>query len=368
LLALAVLVALTIGGGYWWSRRFITSLPIEPRLLPSAPAELARWPWPRAKSTTLQKGVTQWRVVQGDGTSLDLLEFDFKINPKLRLEIFDQDENDAIAFDNRVKYWPRGAAQVLRELDAKFTRSQRGHVVAIWNGLFFGFKGAPVDDNGEAFHVSPVVLDGKVHFNTANHRWAFGVKYSAQGPQFKMFHQPSRAILEKEYDWGGGSAQCLIKDGSPLKLEPFPRTRGDFKKQPVSSTPQEAGHIPIFDHMHTCRASLGWTRDNKKLYLLVVKEPDNEAGSAVALKRGLPITGGWTVPDVQRFWLSKDVWGAMNSDAGDVAQLVYLRNDGRYEMIPPRWSSNRMRLLLKPDFSNAPHGGSIMYFYVREAI
>jgi hypothetical protein len=26
-----------------------------------------------------------------------------------------------------------------------------------------------------------------------------------------------------------------------------------------------------------------------------------------------------------------------------------------------------MRLLLKPDFSNAPHGGSIMYFYVRDA-
>jgi hypothetical protein len=57
----------------------------------------------------------------------------------------------------------------------------------------------------------------------------------------------------------------------------------------------------------------------------------------------------------------------MNSDAGDVAQLVYLRGDGHYEMIPPRWSSNRMRLQLKPDFSNAPRGGSIMYFYVRDA-
>ena len=361
------LVVITIGGGVlWWSRGHVSSIPIDLSLGASSPSQLTSWPWRKAEPIVLHRGVTQWRAKQNDGTMLDLLEFDFKANPKLRLEIFDQDENDARPFDNNVKYWPRGAAQALRELDAKFVGQNSGRVLAIWNGLFFGFKGAPVDANGEAFHVSPVVLNGKVHFNTANHRWAFGVKYSARGPQFKMFHLPSRATLEKEFDWAGGSAQCLIQNGQPLKMEPFPRSRSDFRKQPVASTPQEAGHIPVFDHMRTCRASLAWTRDNSKLYLLLVKEPDIEAGSAVALKRGLPVAGGWTVADVQRVWQSKKVWGAMNSDAGDVAQLVYLRPDKRYEMIPPRWASNEMRLTLKPDFSNAPRGGSIMYFYVRE--
>jgi hypothetical protein len=305
LIALILFVALIVCGAFWWSHRYISSLPLVPGLPPSTTAELARWPWPKAKEMTLRSGVIQWRATQSDGTTLDLLEFDFKANPKLRLEIFDQDEDDAQPFDNRVQYWPHGAAQTLRSLDTKFARSQRGRVVAIWNGLFFGFKGAPVDAKGEAFHVSPVVLNGRVHFNTANHRWAFGVKYSEHGPQFKMFHQPSRATLEKEFDWGGGSAQCLIKEGKPLHMEPFPRTRADFKKQPVPSTPQEAGHIPVFDHMRTCRASLAWTRDSHKLFLLLVKEPDNEAGSAVAFKRGLPIAGGWTVADVQRFWLAK---------------------------------------------------------------
>lgn len=365
--AVVIIVFIALAGSAWWSRRHISSLPIDLSLGASESSQLARWPWPGSTPTVLNRGMTQWRATQSDGTTLDLLEFDFTANPKLRLELFDQDENDAKPFDNEVKYWPRGAAQILRELDGKFTRQESGRVIAIWNGLFFGFKGAPVDPNGKAFHVSPVVLNRKVYFNTANHRWAFGVKYSATGPQFKMFHQPSRAILEKEFDWGGGSAQCLIKNGQPLKMEPFPRTRSDFRKQPVPSTPQEAGHIPVFDHMRTCRASLAWTKDNRKLFVLLVKEPDIEAGSAVALKRGLPVAGGWTVADVQRFWQSKKVWGAMNSDAGDVAQLVYLRPDKRYEMIPPRWSSNQMRLRLKPDFSNAPRGGSIMYFYIRES-
>lgn len=360
------LIIVAAVGGFWWSRQYVSSLPIEPGLLPYSPSELTSWPWPRSKSMQLHRGIKQWRATQNDGTTLDLLEFDFAANPNLRLEVFDQDENDSKPFDDKVNYWPRGAAQTLRELDAKFKQQNGGRVLVIWNGLFFGFKGAPVDPKGEAFHVSPVVLNGKVHFNTANHRWAFGVKQAQDKPHFKMLHQPSRAVLGREFDWGGGSAQYLIKDGKPLRLEPFPRKRSDFKKQPVPSTPQEVGHIPIFDHMRTCRASLAWTRDNTRLYLLLVKEPDMEAGSAVALKRGLPVAGGWTVADLQRFWQSKNVWGAMNSDAGDVAQLVYRRPDNLYEMIPPRWASSEMRLLLKPDFSNAPRGGAIMYFYVRD--
>ena len=82
--------------------------------------------------------------------------------------------------------------------------------------------------------------------------------------------------------------------------------------------------------------------------------------------------GGWSLPDEARFWKSVGVWGAVNSDAGDVAQLVYRLPDGkyalsrRYEMSEPRWSSSSVRRTLDANLSGAPSGGSLMYWYVRD--
>ena len=77
------------------------------------------------------------------------------------------------------------------------------------------------------------------------------------------------------------------------------------------------------------------------------------------------------VSDVQRFWRAmmkqNKVWNAINSDAGGVAQLSYLRADGKYILVPPGAGSSR--LIFAPDFTNAPAGGAggaIMYFYVRD--
>ena len=71
--------------------------------------------------------------------------------------------------------------------------------------------------------------------------------------------------------------------------------------------------------------------------------------------------------DLQRIWLAMNVWGAVNIDGGDVTQMAYLRADGAYELVPPRWASQDMRLTFAPDFHEAPKGGALMYFYVREA-
>ena len=183
--------------------------------------------------------------------------------------------------------------------------------------------------------------------------------------------------MEREFDYAAGSVQCLIKDGKSLKVEPFPPIGGQFKTQPVPSTAQDAGHIPYFDHMRTCRASIGWSRDNKHLYLLAVKEPDDEAASSVALSfavRGNPLPtgttlgGGWTVPDLQRFWRAKGVWGAVNSDAGGVLQWVARQPKGAgWEMVPPRQASGALKLKVAPDWNGAVSGGgSMMYFFVRE--
>ncbi len=336
----------------------------------SAPSLAAKWPWPQSKTRVLSRDVSQTSFVASDGTALDLFDFDFGANSRLRWEIFDQDEDDAKPLDNHVLYWDRNVARATKELNF----SSRGPVLAAWNGAFFGYnRKSGVED---AFHVSPVVLRGKVRYFTANHRWTFGVKNTDSGPVWKTFFKPNRQVLEREFDFAAGSVQCLIKNGKPLKMEPFPPVGGQFKSQPVPSTPSEAGHIPYFDHMRTCRASIGWSRDNKHLYFLAVKEPDSEAGSSAALSMsvrggasGLPsLSGGWTVADVQRFWVSKGVWGAINSDAGDVLQWVARQPKGDYEFVPPRQETGAMRLKVAANWNGAVKGGgAIMYFLVREA-
>ena len=136
---------------------------------------------------------------------------------------------------------------------------------------------------------------------------------------------------------------------------------------------------------------MGWTADNQRFYLLLVKENDGEVKSRLAFSRHLPAThplsrGGWMLSDVQKFWLAlqpaKGITEAVNSDGADVAQLTYLRGDGNYEFIPPFFlvhakahdlpstheplSSATKRLTFTPEFKNAAPGGTLMYFYIRE--
>ncbi|MDQ3814028.1 MAG: hypothetical protein M3347_08755, partial [Armatimonadota bacterium] len=298
-------------------------------------------------------------------TTVDLLHFDFQANPDLRLEIFDQDEDDAARFDNVVDYNTRGVGHITRLLNTRFRATRRGSVVAAWNGVFFGYYHR--DKEGLGFHVAPVVLRGQVYYTKINRRWTFGVQYRDARPVFKVLHLPDRATLAREFDFAAASAQCLIQNGKPLKIQPYPASAAKILKAPVPSTPQEIGHVPIFDHMQTSRVSWAWSRDNRQLYLIVVKEPDNEMASILAFRHNQPQAGGWTVPDLQRFWQAmvraNTVWNAVNSDAGGVAQLAYRLPDGKYALLP----GTPQRLVFTPNFKNAPSGGSIMFFYVRDA-
>lgn len=385
LLGLGCVLLLAACVGAWQLSQYATSIPLQLGLKPSDPSPNALWPW-KAEPQVLGPGVRAWSVVSGDGTLLRLMRFDFGANPRLKFSIWDNEAHDDKSGDNLVKYWPSGVAQITKRLNQAWEQDEKAsmwadadagmrrgkahsrQVLAASNGAFFGYANKVPGPAGIAFHVGPVVLDGKIFFNGANHRWTFGTRKIEGRQVFGVVHLPDRAALSR-FEWAAGSVQCLVKDGEPLKLEPFPRSRSDFKKQPVPSTPAEAGHIPVFDHMKTCRVSLAWSRDSKVLWWLVVKEPDIEAGSAIALKQGLPVAGGWTVPDVQRFWLSlrqsqgDHVWCAINSDAGDVAQMIW-KSGSAYEMIPPRWADKRMKMKLKSDFSNAPLGGPMMAFVV----
>ncbi len=340
---------------------YIGSLPIRPTTSLESPHPMSTWPWKGAVKEVLYYGVTHWHVrSRFDGTVLDLFEFDFGANANLRLELYDQDEDDDVPFDNKANFWHRGIGYVVCHLN----QTGRGKVIAVWNGLFFGYdRRAKV-----AWHIAPIVLGGKVYYqNVGNHRWTFGVKYEGGKPVFKVLHLPNCETLAKEFTFAAGGAQCLIKDGKPLKLQPFPKLLNEPTTQPVPSEHDEAGHIPIVDHIKTSRTSMGWSKDNRKFYLLIVKEPDREAISALALKFRIPLMGGWSVADLQRFWLTIKVWCAVNIDGGDVTQMAFLRKDGQYEVVPPRWLSTKMRMKLTPCIHDKLKGGTLMYFCVVDA-
>ncbi len=350
-----------------------TSTAALPDIQLDAPSELTSWPWPKSQKEAPHKGVTHWTARARDNTSVHLIEFDFARNPALRFELYSQDEDDDKPFDNVVKFWPMGVGQATSKLNARFRAAKMGTVVAAWNGPFFGYyRSAPIPLE-TAFHLAPIVLRGETHFNTRNHRWTMGVQYIDNKPVFKVFHLPGRALLDREFDFASGTLQCLIKDGKALKTEPFPMGP-NFRKQPVASTPSEVGHIPYFDHAKFSRASLAWSRDNSRLYLLLVREPnsDSEGASIDRLQKWQAQSGGWNVPDLQRFWVSMRkqgrVWNAINSDAGDVAQLAYLLPSHEYSLISPQGDNPPFeQRTFKPDFPNAPQGGSLSYFYVRDA-
>jgi hypothetical protein len=176
---------------------------------------------------------------------------------------------------------------------------------------------------------------------------------------------PDRNTLAR-FTYGASGVQCLVRNGQPLRLRPFPADDEPLPKGPVPSTPEEAGFIPIVEHIRTSRTSLGWSKDNRRLALLLVHEPDHETASTLALRHHQPMAGGWTVADLQRFWLSRGAWGAINLDGGNVTQATCLRPDGRYDLITPRWSAAERRLVFDDRFTGAPQGGTLMYFYVVE--
>ncbi|MGV3719521.1 MAG: hypothetical protein ACO1SX_01315, partial [Actinomycetota bacterium] len=141
---------------------------LAPAVYPGdTPSPFASCPWPDARRDTPYRGVTHWFVRSKDGTELDLLQFDFNENPALRLELYDQDEDDEAPYDNSVRFWPRGVGGTIKHLNEQ----GRGPVVAAWNGLFFASEGAAWSPEGVGRHVAPVVLDGKPSFNVGNHRW-----------------------------------------------------------------------------------------------------------------------------------------------------------------------------------------------------
>ncbi|MBI2302497.1 MAG: phosphodiester glycosidase family protein [Armatimonadetes bacterium] len=320
------------------------------------------WPWPQAVVDAPYPGVTHTLDRSSpDHTGVELLEFDRRVNPGLRLEMYDQDEDDAVPFDDHSRYWHLGVGAVVAHLE----QTGRGRVVAAWNGLFFSHR--EKDSLAERRHLTPVVLAGRAHYtDTRRIRWTFGTQDGPSGQRLKLLHEPGTGALEREFTFAAGGAQALVVEGRPLRLHAFPKPGEPAPPRPVPSTPQDVGHIPDVDPIRTSRTSVGWSRDSTRVFLLVVKEPDSEWVSWKAVDHGWSYPGGWTVPDLQRFWVSFGAWGAVNLDGGDVTQLCYRRADGRYAIVTPRMGSLKPRLTVA-DPRRGPGGGTLMSFFVRDA-
>lgn len=321
-------------------------LPVQP-----TPNADASWPWPRAKKIELAKGFRHWSATGADGSSLDLLEFDFQENSGLRFGIYDQDQDDAKPFDNRADYFPRGVGQIVGHLN------KEKQILAAWNGLFFGYDRGPSSPiGGWANHIGPVVLEGKAYHNVGRHRWTFGVK----GQRFKALFKPDKRQLSTEFDFAADGAQLLIQDGKSLRIQPY---QDSIRKVRVQDTPEDAGSIPVVDWMKTSRTSMAWSKDNRYFWVLVVVEADHEVGSKLATKYGHADPSGWTLIDLQKFWQSQGAWAAINSDGGVVTQLALRHPDNTFEVVSAQQSREPGRRRTK-DFTETHDGGSLMTFYI----
>ena len=337
---------------------------VEPSLVEPPPHELASWPWSHEVLEDVARGAHLNRTTGADGTACELFEFDLGVNPRFSLVLYDQDQDDEKPFDNAasitrtvdrvVRDWPGGRKFVGegRPQDPPPTSplprhrtGARGRLAPVlaWNGPFFAYERSGPEVLGR--HIGPVVLGGKVRYKVGSHRWTLGweegalagslTKSGAGSPHsMELLHRPKKAELAK-FEFAVSGVQALIKEGKALRLEPFPKFASQIKQSPVPSTPEEAGHIPMVDHMRTSRTSLAWSRDFKKLYVLLVRESDHELGSKLGLKRGEAQQAGWTLADLQRFWLSLGAWGAINSDGGDVMQR-WVRLPSGAEYLPPK--------------------------------
>ena len=222
------------------------SPPPPPLPAPPVPSPLAVWPWPRAVEDTPHLGVSHWLDRSSpDSTMLDFFDFDFDKNPHLRFEIYDQDEDDAHPFDDYADCWPHGVGWAVAHLNA----AHRGKVVAAWHGLFFNCDPSGHSADPKAIyvghHVTPVVLNGKVHCAVGQARWTFGVRDDAHGHStFKTLLLPDKAALAKNFTFAAGGAQCLIFNGKPQTLLPFASAQNPFAHHPVVYAIGEAGYIP----------------------------------------------------------------------------------------------------------------------------
>lgn len=314
-----VCVALIITNWQLWS----TYQLYHPKAPPPLPPEdqvvvpvntrspLAVWPWPSATSQELTKGCTLLTARDKDGTEARLFTCDYTVNPKLRWELYDRDEDDAHPRNNASEFVGKDSvAQVWDHI------KDRGKLLAVYNGPFFVIE-SPYR------HTAAIVNHGQVYAYVGNPRWALGVK----GTDFQLIHRANRKQLAP-FEWGSGNVQGLIVDGQPTALpSPDPKLPNPNQISPESQ-PGDCGPFTWNDYLKTARTSLGWKDGQFAMLTITHSRLDGEDAAAGRRRAGLPQASGWDIADLQQFWQAWGARGACNLDGGYATQVAWLTPEG----------------------------------------
>ncbi|MDO8588369.1 MAG: phosphodiester glycosidase family protein [Armatimonadota bacterium] len=233
------------------------------------------------------RAVSTW-----DGTQFDLFLFD--LTSDVRAGIYDHDICDKTPCDNRnYSYFGLNAMRSLGRIRRDIgSRGSEGPLV-VFNGS--GFDSGP-EKAWCASHNAPMIYAGKMRYKVSPPRWTLALK---NGRRAAVSIRLARAApdLPGDQDYGICGVNALISGGRP------------------------AGAGPT-DLVKTSRTSIGWD-GKRRLYVLIVRDPDGEADSRRQSWMGQRQTGGWSARQLREFWRLMGVSHAVNLSGGDSTQAVY---------------------------------------------
>ena len=289
-----------------------------------------------------------------DGTTVYTVTFDFRKQPQFHVGVYDCDSDDSTPNDDsNTSFMGQSLETLADKIDYRAGMLHR-QLLAVVNGGFFGEFGISV-----AHHEEPMVEDGRAFYHVdllrpKDQRWFFAVN----SPTRVLAGQPRFSMLP-EISWDKlGIYQTVLGGVRPLRV--------DGKSLPLKPG---AGSTSL----RCSRTSVGWSADGSKLYLLVVHGPDGELASQMQRKMNVAQTGGWDVPEVQKFWEQKQIPFAVLFDGGESTQLAF-RDTGdsrRYLLSGYQYSFTVGHLFQRPLRVTLPilppdeaHRGVLDYLYV----
>jgi hypothetical protein len=175
-----------------------------------------------------------------------------------------------------------------------------------------------LNSHGNSIHASPIVKNDCVYYNNRllSMKWpgqvgGFGIKYNMLAPQLQMIGDDKLSSFAK-MDFAVGGMRKLRSGGMSVPLE---RGLGETT-------------------LKCSRTSMAWNADSGKLYILIVRAPNNESSNRHQAEQ----YGGWDVRQVQEYWEKLGLPNALLCNGGDTTQLVTCDMAGRQSFI----SSNRI--------------------------
>lgn len=60
--------------------------------------------------------------------------------------------------------------------------------------------------------------------------------------------------MQREFTYAAAGAQCLVHNGRPLRLQPYPKTGEAIPRGAMPSSDHDAGYIPMVDFTRDTRS------------------------------------------------------------------------------------------------------------------